>query len=226
MNEHTLNRHCERGGDLLSFLYGETDERETRDFGQHLEKCEFCRSELSAFGQVRESISLWKHESLSPSLPPRVELVAQQKSAISAIRQFFDLSPLWLKGAVGFTVVVFCVMAVLAFASLQSKPVQSSTAKYSDEQLRQAVADALKERSMETVAATNQQDENQPKVRTDNESPRKITARHSSSSTRWTKTSKPLSRSERDQLATDLRLLTTKDDDGLNLLVDRINQEF
>ena len=226
MNEDTLNRQCERGGDLLSFLYDETDEREARDFGKHLENCEFCRSELSAFGQVREAISFWKHESLSTSLPPRVEVVARQKSAISAIREFFDLSPVWLKAAVGFTIVTFCVMAVLVFASLQNEPgTVQSTAKYSEEQLREAVADALKKQS-ETVATSSQQGENQLKVGTGEEAPRKITVRHSNSTTRWAKTSKPLSRSERDQLADDLRLLTTKDDDGLNLLGDRINQEF
>ena len=227
MNEDTLNGQCERAGDLLSFLYGETDEREARDFGKHLENCEFCRSELSAFGQVRESISLWKHESLSTSLPPRVELVTRQKSAMSAIREFFDLSPLWLKGAVGFTVVAFFVMAVLVLASLQNRPDSSvqSAGKYSEEQLRQADADALKKQS-ETVAASSQQDENQPKVGSEERSPRKLVVTHSTSSTRWAKRSKPLSRSERDQLATDLRLLTTKDDDGLNLLGDRINQEF
>jgi hypothetical protein len=37
---------------------------------------------------------------------------------------------------------------------------------------------------------------------------------------------KPLSRSERQQLASDLRLLSSREEDTLNLIGDRINQEF
>ena len=45
-------------------------------------------------------------------------------------------------------------------------------------------------------------------------------------SAEWAKVRRPLSKSEREQLAADLRLLSGKDEDTLNLLGDRINQEF
>ena len=38
---------CERGNDLIEFLYGEIDERATRDFERHLLNCADCKSELA-----------------------------------------------------------------------------------------------------------------------------------------------------------------------------------
>jgi hypothetical protein len=43
-------------------------------------------------------------------------------------------------------------------------------------------------------------------------------------SSHMAKSRRPLSRAEREQLAADLRLLSTQEDDGLNLLGDRINR--
>ena len=46
-----------------------------------------------------------------------------------------------------------------------------------------------------------------------------------SSSNQFAKSKRPLSRAEREQLAADLRLLSTQEDEQLHLLGDRINQE-
>jgi anti-sigma factor RsiW len=229
MNEMIGISTCERGDDLVSFLYGETNERETHEFEKHLEGCRVCRSELASFGEVRESISMWKEEALSTSAPPRVDLIVREKSARAAIRQFSDLSPLWLKGAAGFAVVALCVVAVLIFVPIGKKrdsiTGSNPNGRYSEEDLKQAVAQALKQQA-ESLAAASEQDRNQSEPSQNETVQKKQLVKPSNPSTQWARKSKPLSRSEREQLATDLRLITTKDDDGLNLLVDRINQEF
>jgi Putative zinc-finger len=227
MNETIGISKCERGDDLVSFLYGETNERETREFEKHLERCGVCRSELASFGQVRESISTWKEEALSTLSPPRVQYVVREKSALAAIRQFFDLSPLWLKGAVGFAVIALCVMAVLVLVPMGKQPesISGPNSRYSEEDLKQAVADALKQQA-DTFAVASEQNGNQSEPSPNVNVRKKRLVKPSNPSTQWARKPKPLSRSEREQLATDLRLITTKDDDGLNLLSDRINQEF
>jgi hypothetical protein len=172
---------------------------------------------------------MWKEEALSTSAPPRVQFVARQKSAVAAIREFFDLAPLWLRGAVGFAAVALCVMALLVLVPIWKKPdavmPSNASGKYSEEDMKQAVATALQQQA-ETHRASSTQGRNQSEPGTTVKEPKKQVVKPLNSSTQWARKTKPLSRSEREQLATDLRLITTKDDDGLNLLGDRINQEF
>ena len=83
MNEKPI---CERAVDLVSYLYGETDERETRDFEMHLRECRSCQAEAASFGQVRESIVSWRDEVLSGFIPSTVAVPAK-RSAMAAFRQ-------------------------------------------------------------------------------------------------------------------------------------------
>src|ERR1041385_3609427 len=88
MNERQNSPTCERESDLIAFLYGEADERETRDFQLHLQQCSSCRDEVASLGVVRESITAWRDEALAgfiatPAAQP------QKKSALTALRQFF-----------------------------------------------------------------------------------------------------------------------------------------
>src|SRR5690348_14925612 len=114
MNEMTHSPICERAPDLMAFLYHEMNDGETREFELHLQECGSCREEFASFGVVRESIAEWRDEALAGfvSTPP-----VKKKSALAALRQFFDLSPLWLKAATGFAVIAFCVLAGLLFVN-------------------------------------------------------------------------------------------------------------
>src|SRR5215216_764930 len=114
MNERQDSPSCERASDLIAFLYGEADEGETRDFQLHLQQCSSCREEVASFGIVRESITAWRDEALAGFVATPVATQPQTKSAVAALRQFFDLSPLWLKGATAFAAMTFCVLAGLA----------------------------------------------------------------------------------------------------------------
>ena len=209
--------NCERASDLIAFLYNEADERERRDFQLHLNECSTCREEVASFGVVRESITAWRDEALAGFVPQPV--TTNRKSALAALRQFFDLSPLWLKGATAFAVVTFCVLAALVFVNLQADKVQnpSTTSKaiYTQEEADQMVEEAVAK---------------QQTIKPPTEIPRAVYVVESSTpkksrqsnASHFAKSRRPLSRSEREQLAADLRLLST--DDDLQLLGDRINQ--
>ena len=123
---------CERATDLMAFLYHEMDERETREFRVHLQQCDHCRNEVGSLAVVRESIEAWRDEALAGfvSIPVTTK---PRKSAIAALRQFFDLSPLWLKGATAFAMVAFFVLVGLAVVKLKTNnaPVISTNAKSS-----------------------------------------------------------------------------------------------
>ena len=210
---------CERAADLIAFLYNEADERERRDFQLHLNECSTCREEAASFGVVRESIIEWRDEALAGFVSQPVTTNASRKSALAALRQFFDLSPLWLKGATAFAVVAFCVLAAIAAMKLQGNniPVPSSPSGivYTQDDVNRIVKEALAQQkntvvdSQQTVAIV--------------ESPKPKKSRRSAPS-QSANSRRPLSRAEREQLAADLRLLSTDDDENLQLLEDRINQ--
>ena len=211
---------CERAPDLIAFLYNEADERERRDFQLHLNECRTCREEVASFGGVRESITAWRDEALAGFISQPVATKATRKSALAALRQFFELSPLWLKAATAFAVVVFCVLAAMAFVNLQRDKVQvSSTTTTPEATYTQQEVDRLVQQAL-----LKGKSEQQPQINVDvAESPKPKKARNSTNA-QLAKSRRPLSKAEREQLAADLRLLSTNDDESLQLLGDRINQ--
>ena len=222
MKDTLNNSTCDRQDDLISFLYGEAD---ANDFKQHLQVCKSCQQEFDSLGGVRESIALWKTEAFSA---PRVEIApvpVRRRSAVAALREFFALSPLWMTGAVSFVAVVFCAMAILLVnrTNPAPPPISSTSARYTEQEMRAAVAKALDDQAKQFAATTAA---NNPKeVRP---APAPIKNRQVAPANRagqWA-SHKPLSRSERQQLASDLRLLSSREEDTLNLIGDRINQEF
>ena len=205
---------CERATDLIAFLYHELDERETREFRLHLQQCGQCREEAASFGVVRESITAWRDEALAGFVSTPVT-PKPRKSAIAALRQFFDLSPLWLKGATAFAMVAFFVLAALAVVKLQTSkaPTVATDTKYTEQDVNRLVKEALAKQEnsvkpVQTVAIVESPKPKKSKVSAPNQ---------------LAKSRRPLSRAEREQLAADLRLLSTEDEASLYLLGDRIN---
>ena len=205
---------CERASDLIAFLYNEASETEKRDFELHLQECTNCREEVASFGLVRESIMTWRDEALSGFVATPI---ASNKSALAALRQFFDLSPLWLKGATAFAVVALCVLTALALIRLKTtEPVLTivnSGAVYTEQDVNRMIKEALAKQQNTTQSVET------PAVVVNSPKPRRI-----AKPSQMAKSRRPLSRGEREQLAADLRLLSTQDETGLNLLGDRINQ--
>jgi hypothetical protein len=228
---------CERGNDLIAFLYGEIDQTAARDFDRHLLNCADCESELRAFKRIRSSVVAWRQETLgaatanSVSASPAVGRASglSKPSAIAAIREFFELSPLWMKGSIAFASVLFCVVSALALAHLfeNSEPVVAEDEKrYTQKELQSKIEDALKstlqdrETEKQTLPPSFAVKNNQQAKPQKRGTPRSIERVAAN-----LKVGRgPLTKSEREQLAADLRLILPQDDTDLDLLSDRINQ--
>ena len=223
MDQTKTFSQCNRGEDLVSFLYGEVDDRDATEFQTHLRQCSSCQTELVEFGGVHQSMVSWRDEILAGFVAAPVTAPVRQKSALAALGEFFDLSPLWMKGAVGFAGLLLVALAFISgsqMKSLQNPPAIVSEAKYTDQQLQERIAAARQEwidsqTPREEPKNENLANQTAPHVRR-NIAINKVAPRKNRS---------PLSKSEREQLAADLRLRST-DDDALTLLGDRINKEF
>ncbi len=228
---------CERENDLIAFLYGEIDERAARDFERHLLNCAECESELGAFKQIRSSVVDWRQATVgaatatSVSASPAVGRASDlgKPSAMAAFRQFFDLSPLWMKGSIAFASVLFCVVSALALAHLFENPktvVTGDEQRYTEKELQAKIQDALKSRvedretqkpTLPSSVAGNNNQQLKLQRRGPNRSSERVGA--------IPKVGRgPLTKSEREQLAADLRLIIPQDEMDLDLLSDGINQ--
>jgi hypothetical protein len=228
MKEIENSSTCQRAEDLVSVLYGEATEREQREFELHLKQCDNCRAEYAAFAEVRESIGEWRDEALSGFVSSPVVAAPPRKSALAALRQFFDLSPGWMKGAVGFAAVAFCVLVVLVLGRFSSSPREvqiaagNPAAVYTRADMDRAVADALakqealvqKEREQRDIAAREQRDVEAPKSIVSAANSKSLTL---AKSTRTPHERRPFSRAEREQLAAELRLLSGADESDLDI---------
>jgi len=222
MNEIKNSPDCERAQDLIAFLYNEADEHEARDFRLHLRECSSCRDEATSIGVVRESIAAWRDEALSGFVSSTAVAQPSRKSALAALRQFFDLSPLWLKGATALAAVTFCVLVGLTVFKKTDNHVSSiqvnPSVRYTEQDVDRIVQEALAKQ--EKAKQVNQ---NTSEIVATIKTPKPKTSRTATSS-QLARSRRPLSKAEREQLAAELRLLSTRDAANLNLLGDRINQ--
>jgi hypothetical protein len=219
---------CHRAEDLVTYLYGEASETDAFDFRNHLRQCDSCRSEFTVFNQVHESIETWRNEALGASFDPAAipatvaidvtPVIRHQRrlSALAALREFFTVSPLWLRGATAFAALLLCILGVMMVARLSRRPVDIAKADnheemYTWQQLEDAVNDARK-----AAVPSSQQDASTPIVVT-NDRPKSDTNRVQLATSQQPKNLRPqrLSRQEREQLAADLRLTPSLDEEEL-----------
>jgi anti-sigma factor RsiW len=231
---------CGRENDLVAFLYGELSDLEKESFESHVHACRLCQAQTRELGAIRKSVTDWRNESLgrvSITVPETFSLTNQSKgSALAALHAFFDLSPLWMKGALGFTAILFCVLTVLSVAQLRHTPapvtVKNTTSQsYSQEELNalveQRVQNELARRrvtegpSPASQASVAEKDGGAQPPRS--HSPLKQ-ANQIAASARNEKARRPLSKAEREQLAADLRLVSATGERGFDLVEDQINQ--
>jgi hypothetical protein len=228
---------CGRENDLIGFLYGELNEVEAIAFQRHLKECAACNAELGDLGEVRESVVAWRNESLgSVAFPTQVttppETPRATPSAVAALREFFNLSPLWMKGALAVAAVLFCVFAGLAVARLRGAPSPAvAVAPAAPAQSQQELRALVEQRVQEELKRLKNSEATPPSPLTASDSPQRNPGKQianrnaqlelSASSQR---ARRPLSKTEREQLAFDLRLVSAKNDGDLDLLDDRINQ--
>ncbi|HUS10079.1 MAG TPA: zf-HC2 domain-containing protein [Pyrinomonadaceae bacterium] len=225
---------CAREHELIGFLYGELNEVETLAFQRHLNQCPGCSMEVSGFRGVRESVVAWRNESLgkvnlsehSARFSP-APLVRRNRSALAAMREFLNLSPLWMKGAVAFAAVVFCVLAIMAVAGLRDKPPVVVVAGPTPAIHSQEEIDAIVNRRVQDeLARLKQPRSSEATVAVTNDSTQVLSraGRGTGAHGAVYSARRPLSKTEREQLAADLRLLSSNNDSDLELLQDTINQ--
>jgi hypothetical protein len=225
---------CGRENDMISFLYGELNEVEATAFQRHLKGCAACNTKLAGFGEVRESVVAWRNESLgSVAFPAQMTTpIATPRaipSASAALREFFNLSPLWMKGAVAFAAIMFCVFAGLALARLrESTPppvaLAPAPATHSQQELKALVDQRVQE---ELIRIRNSEASASPITASAQKNATRRFANRNAQvalSAYSQKARRPLSKTEREQLANDLRLVSGRNDGDLYLLDDRINQ--
>lgn len=230
--------NCGRENDLIAFLYGELNDNESRTFRRHMYDCATCSTEHASLQDVRESVVAWRNESLGGVVSPArttdsaITSVGHRKpSALAALREFFNLAPLWMKGAVAFASILFCLFAGLAIARLRDKPptaVANNPDKqtYSEEQLNALVEQRVQ---AERQRIKNSEEKAPPAlviVNAVGQTPGRHLPRSGNevATNANQKARRPLSKTEREQLAADLRLVSARNDSELDLLDDGINQ--
>ena len=118
---------CERAADLVAYLYGEANAAEAKSFAEHMHACAICRDELAAFGVVREAVGAWRREAFDVSLAPMLDEAlapqikdhtarAPRRSALAAVREFFTLSPMWLRAGALAATMIICALSALTLA--------------------------------------------------------------------------------------------------------------
>ncbi len=84
---------CGRKEDLMTYLYGEANSSERASFERHMNDCDACRNELTAFGRVRDDLSAWELEQQI-----RAEIVLR-RSRLDLLRELLGAFPVWGRGA-------------------------------------------------------------------------------------------------------------------------------
>ena len=229
MNERPV---CHRAEDLVTFLYGEADDADALDFRNHLRQCDSCRSEFTVFNQVHDSIVTWRNEALGPATLPIATPVAQttpfvqderKLSAWASLREFFSVSPLWLRGATAFAGLLLCALLVFAVSRLGQKPVEvvktGNEPSFNQEQFDQAVRKQVDEK----LAELDRQRDESEKAQLNDSNEQRRNAQVNANRGR-SKRPNGLNQEEREQLAADLGLIPGRDEELPFVLPEEPNQ--
>src|SRR5499426_3051549 len=108
---------CGRKEDLLTYLYSEANSSERASFERHLDDCDACRNELTAFGRVRNDLGAWQL-----GLAPRAEVVLR-RSRLDLLRELVGMFPVWVRGAalIGAAAAMLLVSLSIAGARISLK---------------------------------------------------------------------------------------------------------
>ena len=177
MRESISNTVCARAEDLVTYLYGEATENQSLDFERHIKQCVLCSTELATFGDIRGAVGEWRQQVLG-SLPAHsyeasaAVAPARGRSAIAALREFFTLSPVWMRAATAMAVLAFFALATIAVAFVLQRPqtvIVATPGKtgYTEEELSARIDEALQrenERRAETASRAQSESLAAPRV--------------------------------------------------------------
>jgi hypothetical protein len=228
MNERPV---CHRSEDLVTYLYNEASAAEAQDFASHVETCEACRAEFAVFSQVHESILLWRNEALGSAFSPASQAAPvlseattdsrqfvrheRKLPALAALREFFSVSPLWLRGATAFAALLLCVLAVLTISRMWQRQPQvaknETQPNFSQLDIDRAVQKGIDEGTARASRANvPRKDETTGTIK-----PKNTDNRVQLAANRAQPRARGLTRAEREQLAADLRLTPGRDEEEL-----------
>lgn len=151
---------CARAEDLVTYIYGEASQDEARAFEHHLQLCASCNTELASFGDVRQVMGEWRQQALGTLAAPAVEVneakgfvplivPAPKRSALAAFRQFFTLSPIWMRAATAVVAIMFCALAAFTVAYFIRTPQaiiveRQDMRGYTEQEVEAKIAAAIK----------------------------------------------------------------------------------
>jgi hypothetical protein len=92
-NEFDSLNDCGREEDLVTYLYGESNQTERASFERHLDDCGGCRNGLTAFTRVRHDLGAWQLEQIAS---PEITL---RRSRLDILRELIETFPVWVRGA-------------------------------------------------------------------------------------------------------------------------------
>ncbi|HEY6189851.1 MAG TPA: zf-HC2 domain-containing protein [Pyrinomonadaceae bacterium] len=249
MRDQAETNLCARADDLVAYLYGEASEPEALAFESHMRGCESCAAEAEAFGHVRASIGEWRSQTIgSIASPVAVTALAPDRdsagtrarkpSALAALREFFALSPLWMRGATAFAGLAVCALVVFAAVRLIEEPRVVVMEKVVEKGPSQAEVNALVDKKVREELAFRDQRESAP-VEQQQQLVTNVSAQRDSLSAR-TRRSRPapiltqasasrrapvqVSTQESEQIARDLQLIPTRDEEDLPRLIDLMDE--
>jgi C4-dicarboxylate-specific signal transduction histidine kinase len=225
---------CHRAEDLVTYLYGEATIEEARDFNAHMQQCDACRAEFNVFNQVHESIVTWRNETLGPiasplraredtsDVGPEIVQHGRRLPAFAALREFFTVSPLWLRGATAFVGLLLCALLVFAVSRMWRQPTSNAgnEAKYTEQQLREEVEKQVAER----IAKLNQTQAQNPAGEKEIPEPQPPNQVATYRNRPRTQPRARLTREERVQLAADLGLIQGREEETPFVLPEEPNQ--
>ena len=104
--------NCDMREALVSYLYDEANDEETRRVEMHLNECAVCKQEMHAFQNVRGMLQQWQLNELPAVRVVRADQDSPRRSVIGALRELFTIMPLWTK-AIGAAAMALLVLAVM-----------------------------------------------------------------------------------------------------------------
>ena len=236
MHEVKQRPACHRAEDLVTYLYGEASEADALDFSKHLQQCDACRSEFGVFNQVHDSIAMWRNEALGANYDPRAVAIdsavessqfvrhERKLSALAALREFFTVSPLWLRGATAFAALLLCALGTMMIVRFAQKPVEvtqkgTQERMYTRQEVQAEVDKAMQKTRDEMARQTTSTSIQNNEKPTPNHSQLAINQQARAGR------SHGLSRQEREQLAADLRLTNPAEEEEMQLALPEQDQQ-
>jgi len=213
---------CHRAEDLVTYLYDEATAEEARDFSAHMQQCDACRAEFTVFHQVHDSIVTWRNEAIGSvvqvpqSISAASDVTATDRfvrherkiSGLAALREFFSVSPLWLRGATAFAGLLLCALIVFAVSRTWQQPVitaRDDDKKYTEAQFQEAVR-----KQVEQIAKSGEEKREQVIPTNDDAQPQ---TQFATRRRPRTQPSNKLTHEEREQLAADLGLIPRREEE-------------